>query len=259
MSLIYRKIHADLYCGLSFFSRLPVQWLYRSDFPFSFGRAIWTWPLVSLILGSMNGIFFFTTSYYFPSSWIIAFLTIGFQLLLTGGLHEDGLADMADGFGGGKDKKHKLSIMRDSRLGTYGVLTLLIILGLQASSLAFLVQYSYKAIPILIITAILSRMSILLPIYISQPARDDGLASTLKNTALPSTIIATLVTLIVTFLLAPPICAIAYILLAIIITIGISLLSYRHIQGYTGDILGAIQVFVATGILVFSTIFIALF
>ncbi|CAI3923693.1 Cobalamin synthase CobS (adenosylcobinamide-GDP ribazoletransferase) (CobS) (PUBMED:31481610) [Commensalibacter communis] len=259
MSSIYRKIHADLYCGLSFFSRLPVQWLYRSDFPFSFGRAIWTWPLVSFILGSLNAIFFFTASRYFPSSWIIAFLTIGFQLLLTGGLHEDGLADMADGFGGGKAKEHKLSIMRDSRLGTYGVLTLVIILGLQASSLAFLVQYSYKAIPILIITAILSRMSILLPIYISKPARDDGLASTLKNTALPSTIIAALATFILTFSLAPLICAIAYSLLAIIIAIGITSFCYRHIQGYTGDILGAIQVFVATGILVISTIFVALF
>lgn len=259
MSLFFRKIHADLYCGLSFFSRLPVQWLYRSDFPFSFGRAIWTWPFVSLLLGSLIAIFFFTASHYFPSPWIVAFLTLGFQLLLTGGLHEDGLADMADGFGGGKDKEHKLSIMRDSRLGSYGVLILIIILGLQVSSLAFLAQYSYKAIPILIIAAILSRMSILFPLYISKPARNDGLANTLKNMPLPATIIATIVTLILTFLLAPLLCAIAYILLATLISMGIMLFSYRHIQGYTGDILGAIQVVVTTGLLVTSTVFITLF
>ena len=56
--------------------------------------------------------------------------------LLTGALHEDGLADTADGFGGGRDREQKLAIMRDSRLGTFGVLALVLSVGLRAAALA---------------------------------------------------------------------------------------------------------------------------
>src|SRR3546814_4601153 len=63
-------------------------------------------------------------------------LAIGSQVLLTGGLHEDGLADTADGFGGGRDRDAKLAIMRDSRIGTYGVLALVLLIGLRYAALS---------------------------------------------------------------------------------------------------------------------------
>src|SRR3546814_6586134 len=56
-----------------------------------------------------------------------AIIALAFAILVTGGLHEDGLADVADGFGGGHDKARKLAIMRDSRIGTYGVLALALV------------------------------------------------------------------------------------------------------------------------------------
>ncbi|CAI3953855.1 adenosylcobinamide-GDP ribazoletransferase [Commensalibacter papalotli (ex Botero et al. 2024)] len=256
MIIVLRKIHADLYCGLSFFTRLPVQWLYRSDFPFSFGRAIWTWPWIGLIIGLIISIIFKLTCHLIPSAWIIAFLILGIQFLLTGGLHEDGLADMADGFGGGKNKEHKLEIMRDSRLGSYGVLTLFIILGLQVSALSFLARYNTTyATMVLIITAVLSRISILLPICCSQPARYNGLASSLVNIPRSSILIAILSTLLLIFALTPWMAAIVYIILSALISAGITLYTQKHIEGYTGDILGAIQTLVATGILITSTIF----
>lgn len=257
MILLLRKIHADLYCGLSFFTRLPVQWFYRSDFPFSFGRAIWVWPWVSLLIGIFTSISFYAVSQFFPSAWIVALLTLGFQLLLTGGLHEDGLADMADGFGGGKNREHKLKIMRDSRLGSYAILTLLITLGLQASTLSFLAKYNITyTLQILLITAVLSRISMLFPIYFSKPARSDGLGKSLIAIPNSSAVITLLFTGIIIFTLAPWNLAIFYIIIAGLISAGVTALSKKHIQGYTGDILGAIQVLVATAILLSSTIFI---
>lgn len=254
MILFLRKIHADLYCGLSFFTRLPLQWLYRSDFPFSFGRAVWAWPWVGCIIGLIISAIFNIACQFFLSAWIVGFLTLGALFLLTGGLHEDGLADMADGFGGGKDKAHKLEIMRDSRLGSYGVLTLFIILGLQVSALSFLARNHTHVVSILMIAAILSRISMLLPICCSQPARSDGLASSLITIPRPSMLIALLSTLLLIFALTSWTAAIIYIILSGIISAGMTLYSQKHIQGYTGDILGAIQTLVATAILITSTL-----
>ena len=67
-----------------------------------------------------------------------AALALGASALLTGALHEDGLADVADGFGGGRDREAKLEIMRDSRLGTYGALILLVSFAARLSALAAL-------------------------------------------------------------------------------------------------------------------------
>src|SRR3546814_9783083 len=67
-----------------------------------------------------------------------AIIALAFAILVTGGLHEDGLADVADGFGGGHDKARKLAIMRDSRIGTYGVLALALVLAARGGSLAAL-------------------------------------------------------------------------------------------------------------------------
>lgn len=256
MIIFLRKIHADLYCGLSFFTRVPVQWLYRPNFPFSFGRAVWIWPWIGFIIGLIISAIFNAACQFFPSAWIIGFLTLGMQFLLTGGLHEDGLADMADGFGGGKDKEHKLEIMRDNRLGSYGVLTLIVILGLQVSALSFLARYNTTyAVMILVITAILSRVSMIIPICCSQPARSDGLATSLINISRPSILIALLSTLILVFTLTSWTTAIIYMILSGIISAGITLYSQKHIQGYTGDVLGAIQTLVSTAILITSTVF----
>ena len=70
--------------------------------------------------------------------WFVALLALAAGMALTGALHEDGLADVADGFGGGRDKMAKLAIMRDSRLGSYGVLALIFSVGLRWSALVAL-------------------------------------------------------------------------------------------------------------------------
>ncbi|MEK9968269.1 MAG: adenosylcobinamide-GDP ribazoletransferase, partial [Ferrovibrio sp.] len=83
-------------------------------------RAAWAFPLVGLLVGAAGGGMFMLASYLGLGMGSSALLAMGSQVLLTGALHEDGLADTADGFGGGRSRERKLEIMRDSRIGTYG-------------------------------------------------------------------------------------------------------------------------------------------
>ena len=82
---------------------------------------VWTFPLVGALVGLFGGMMFVICNWIGLPVWLSAGAAIGATYLATGGLHEDGLADVADGFGGGTDRERKLAIMRDSRIGSYGV------------------------------------------------------------------------------------------------------------------------------------------
>ncbi|WP_372882590.1 adenosylcobinamide-GDP ribazoletransferase [Psychromonas sp.] len=104
--------------ALGFFSRIPVS----NKLPYSserMNKAGRYFALVGLLLGALCGLLFIALSQLFSSD-IAIFLTILFSLLLTGCFHEDGLTDMADGIGGGMTTERRLTIMKDSRIGTYG-------------------------------------------------------------------------------------------------------------------------------------------
>ncbi|EGQ8503014.1 adenosylcobinamide-GDP ribazoletransferase [Vibrio parahaemolyticus] len=112
--------------AVSFFSRLPVP----SVLPYSeerMNQAGRYFALVGVILGVLCALVFYFTQLIFPDSVAIV-LTMAFSLLLTGAFHEDGLTDMADGIGGGMTVERRLSIMKDSRIGTYGAATLVMAL-----------------------------------------------------------------------------------------------------------------------------------
>lgn len=104
--------------ALSFFSRIPVP----KSLPYSDERMNQSgryFALVGLLLGAICAICYWLLSFVFSAD-ISVFLTMVFSLLLTGAFHEDGLADMADGVGGGMTVERRLTIMKDSRIGTYG-------------------------------------------------------------------------------------------------------------------------------------------
>src|SRR6202030_2053805 len=77
--------------------------------------------------------------------WVAAALAVAATLAVTGALHEDGLADTADGFGGGDTREQKLAIMRDSRIGTYGVCALILSLLIRADAIASLTEIALVA------------------------------------------------------------------------------------------------------------------
>ncbi|WP_448563471.1 adenosylcobinamide-GDP ribazoletransferase [Thalassotalea ganghwensis] len=120
----------QLFClAVMFFTRLPVP---RST---SYSHALMNqanryFSLVGLLLALLLAVFYQLLTSYLPSSVSVILLMI-FSVALTGAFHEDGLADMADGIGGGMSPEKRLSIMKDSRLGTYGTITLMLTLALK--------------------------------------------------------------------------------------------------------------------------------
>ncbi len=242
----------DFFCSLSFFTRIPTHCLYNDYSSFSFARSVWIWPICSAVIGSIEGFFLYIFTLTSLSASLIAFLGLGFHLILTGGLHEDGLADCADGFGGGYNSKQKLAIMKDSRLGTYGVLTLFIILGIQINAMTSLLSFHQKIVPLIIIIAVLSRSSMLGPILILVPTNPKSSVSQLNSISIISCLIHLGITIGLCFLLFNWKLIILYVLTSIAISLLFSLITYQQIKGYNGDSLGALQVLTATALFIIS-------
>lgn len=109
-----------------FFTRLPL-WRIHQPPQEHFRHVVHYWPFVGWLTGGAMALFFVLTAQMLPLS-LALLLTIGGRILLTGALHEDGLADFCDGMGGGHTRERTLAIMKDSHIGTYGVLGLILYL-----------------------------------------------------------------------------------------------------------------------------------
>ena len=116
-------IRAQLRLATTFLTRLPIE---RGDdtAPADLAQSMWLFPVVGVGIGGVGAIALAVLAWVGVPAAVAATLAIGITIWLTGALHEDGLADLADGFGGGQAREAKLDIMRDSQLGTYGVLSL---------------------------------------------------------------------------------------------------------------------------------------
>src|SRR5260221_7350189 len=119
-----QKLIADLRIGISLCTRLPVG---RSGeiAEGDVARASWTFPIAGLLVGLAGALVYWIAIRANAAPFPAAAITLAATLLLTGAMHEDGLADTADGLGG-KTRKQKLEIMRDSRIGTFGACALAI-------------------------------------------------------------------------------------------------------------------------------------
>ena len=164
-------------------------------------------------------------------------LALASQVLLTGALHEDGLADFADGLGGGRDQERILAIMRDSRIGTYGVLALILVLGLRWGGIADLPLHQVLAG--LICAGLLGRLAIVLLLVFLKPARADGLGVTVASPPRGAILAAVLLSAIIVFLHLPIVVAVLAFAVTAAAAGGVALLAKRRIGGYTGDVLGA--------------------
>ena len=125
-----------LLATLFFFTRLPF-WRIMDVPAEDFKRVVPRWPIVGWLTGLVMVLVLWITSKVLPLTvaWILALLV---RLILTGCLHEDGLADFFDGFGGGTTRERRLAIMKDSHIGTYGVIALIVYFALMLQLPAFL-------------------------------------------------------------------------------------------------------------------------
>jgi len=177
-----------------------------------------------------------------------AALALGAGMLLTGAFHEDGLADLADGFGGGRDKAAKLEIMRDSRLGTYGALVLLVTFAAKMAALAALPKSSVVAS--LVAAHALSRGPLPAITLFLPYARESGLAASAGRIDPPAAAIAAIGALVIAVLCLPVLDALLAVVVAIGAAAAIAMLAQRQIGGYTGDVLGGAQQTAETALLV---------
>ena len=228
--------------AVAFLTRLPVpNWVHTE--PGYLQRAAPWFPLVGMLLG---GIYagFALLALHCLSVGVVAVLAIGLDAVLTGALHLDGLADMADGFGGGatKSREEVLRIMRDHSVGSYGAVALILVLLLKAACLSNLLASGYGT-RVLLVAPALSRWSILLLSRSAPYARTRSSGPTGVG-ALSRTVTAT--HLFIGAACCLPlflVCGVAttgcFWIAVTLCTLAMAWISYRQIGGFTGDVLGA--------------------
>ncbi len=243
-------VAADVLVCLRFYTRLPIPAL-----PFEppigrepFSVVLRLAPLAGLVVGLVSAAVLCGAAALKLPSLVVVGLSLLATVLVTGGLHEDGLADCADGFGGGSTPARKLEIMRDSRLGSYGALAIGFSLLLRAGALSGLLDRVgvQGACAAAIGAAAASRGFGLLPLAALGPARRDGVSHAagrmprwafLTSCAWASVIATSMPVMAGMGLRA----AVLAILLSAASAAGTTLLAQRQIGGQTGDVAGAAQ------------------
>ena len=215
-------------------TRLPV-WRLKLAMPRSQTASVWAYPVVGALVGLIGAGVWALCHVAGLHAWPSAVITLVAQLLTTGALHEDGLADLADGFGGGRDRQRKLEIMRDSNIGSYGALALTLSSLLRISAIAGLADPTLW----LIAAGALSRTAMLALLATTKPARRDGIAATLRDLPKPSVLIGLALGLALASTLPYPMLAIAF---CGTVSFALRWLTLRQIDGQTGDVLGACAV-----------------
>jgi len=207
-----------------------------------FAAAQWAAPVAGAVVGCLAGGVFVLANYAGLSDFACAAVTLSAALLMTGALHEDGLADVADGFGGGRSIARKLAIMKDSRIGTYGGLALIASFVLRVAAIASLAASVAPVTVVLALIAAHGASRALLPLFMRlvPPARADGLAAGIG--AVPDGAVAIALCLGVLALLPCGIWAafVMIVLLGLLVAL-MRVLACAQINGQTGDVLGTVQ------------------
>ncbi|MCV2879784.1 adenosylcobinamide-GDP ribazoletransferase [Sedimentimonas flavescens] len=203
----------------------------------SMGASAWAFPLAGLAVGAIAAAVLSGAMALGLPPMLAAGLALAAQIAATGALHEDGLADVCDGFWGGHDPARRLEIMRDSRIGSYGTLGLILSVGLRWQALSLLATTAHPWLAIIAV-AMTSRVASAALLAAMPPARSDGLGRAASGVTARAAIIAAVIAVLPA--LAVPGMGAA---IAVQIVLGLSLaaLARRKIGGQTGDVLGTAQ------------------
>jgi adenosylcobinamide-GDP ribazoletransferase len=231
-----RQRLAELAAAFALLTRLPVRRLSlpRVTVP---AEAVWAYPVVGAAVGAIGGaVYWITHSLSCPPA-LAAICALVAMILATGALHEDGLADFADGLAG-DSKERSLSIMRDHQIGTYGVIALMLSLAMRATAIALIAE-PRAVMAALIAADAASRLNAVLIMAALPPARRDGLSASVGSPTAGLAAIALGVTFVVAWLLLPFGVALLLILSAGVSAIVLGRIALTRLGGQTGDVLGA--------------------
>jgi len=229
------RIVRDIATAFQFLTRLPLKRLPYDTSGLS--RSAKFFPLVGLAIGALGSVVYLGLVRHLPVA-IAALLSLAFLVLATGGLHEDGLADVADAFGGGWNREQILAILKDRRIGTFGALAIFLSVGLRLLLLANLPLGRFAAY--VVSSQVLCRWTAL-PLGCMLPAACESSgqgARIARQISAGSLAIGTLITVAIVL------CALRRAMWApILSTLAVTLLSgvyyWRRIGGVTGDCFGA--------------------
>jgi adenosylcobinamide-GDP ribazoletransferase len=203
-------------------------------------EAAWAFPLVGAGIGAVAAFVFFAAQLIGLGDWPAALLAVTAGLVLTGALHEDGLADSADGLFGGADRERRLAIMRDSRHGTFAVLALVLSVALRAAALAQLGEVVFAGLALVAAHAG-SRALLPVAMWVLPPAREDGLGAAAGRPRPAAVVVGLLIALAIGAAALGPLHGIVALGCAAAAAAMVTVVAQRRIGGYTGDILGAVQ------------------
>lgn len=234
-----RLLLTDLGASLSLLSRLPVP-VDHAHAGRRGAHAAWAWPVVGALLAALAALPGLALSALGVAAPIAAGASLAALIALSGAMHEDGLADTADGLWGGWETARRLDIMKDSRVGVYGVLALIMVTGLRWLALAALIEAGPLAFAGgMIAAAALSRAGMAAVMHALPNARESGLSAAVG--ALPRATMLRAVALGAGLSLASGGAAAGALAAAVLATAAVALVARAKIGGQTGDILGATQ------------------
>jgi adenosylcobinamide-GDP ribazoletransferase len=229
---------ADLQIAVAFLTRLPIRPGDSSGMAALAGAAR-CFPAVGFGVGLLGGLAYALAIALDLPPLLAAIIAVAATVAVTGALHEDGLADAVDGFGGGGDRDRKLAIMRDSRIGTYGVIALVLALGARVVALASF-DDNADAIAALILGQAASRALIVAVMQRAPLARSDGLAASAGRPTQATMWWALGIGSLIAVVLAG-LDGVVAASVGAAVAWAITWLAQRQIGGVTGDVLGAVQ------------------
>jgi adenosylcobinamide-GDP ribazoletransferase len=247
---LWQALTVDLVQALRFYSRLPLPalpWEPDPHAPPNFQSVARVLPLAGAVLGILPALAMGVALVLGLGPWLAATLSVAVMTLTTGALHEDGLADTADSFGGAT-RERRLEIMRDSRIGSFGSAALFLALALRiGAGAALAARAEWPAVlAAILIAAALSRTAGLMLLAFLPPARRDGAAYSVgqptRETFWLAAGLAGLITIVLGILGGLPASGLGLMLaLSGLTGVAFMRLAERHIGGQTGDMVGAVQ------------------
>ena len=228
---------AEAFCLLT---RLPAGRFLSAGFQSAPVSCVWAYPVVGLAVGLLGSTAFWVASRFGMAPLLAACWTLVVMVSVTGGFHEDGLADTADGFGGGRTGERKLQIMRDSHIGSFGTIALILSLVIRVTAIAT----SAAPVTAIVIAAMAGRTAIIGMLLLLNPARSDGLAASFLRVSPARSATALGFAALASVVLLSPSMALWVVLLSLAGVWTMSRLAAAQIGGYTGDVLGATEIVV---------------
>lgn len=229
-----RRLRDDVLSALALLTRLPLP-----DHQPRGAEAAWAWPLVGALLGAGAALVAAAGQALGLPVGVTAAGALACLAALTGALHEDGLADTADGFFGGRDRARRLAIMKDSHIGSFGTLALLLVTLARWSALAALVAAGHGTTALIVAGAV-SRAPMVALMGSLPNAREFGLSHSTgrprRTTALAAAAMAAAIALVVMGWLALWLVPVLGVL-----ALAVGRMAMARIGGQTGDVLGASQ------------------